>query len=74
MALNKLMPQNLEWFSEMLNGSQTLKLPPSCGDFIFNVVLFNVNLTAPANNSATINSGGNLNITANNTGGNAFTT
>lgn len=55
------------------NGSQTLKLPPSCGDFIFNVGTFQVNLTAPANNSATIiNSGGNLNITATNTGGNAF--
>ncbi|MCK6650607.1 MAG: alpha-amylase, partial [Bacteroidia bacterium] len=52
------------------NGSQTLKLPPSCGDFIFNVGTFQVNLTAPANNSATIiNSGGNLNISATNTGG-----
>ena len=55
------------------NGSQTLKLPPSCGDFIFNVGTFQVNLTAPSNNSATIiNSGGNLNITATNTGGNAL--
>jgi 1,4-alpha-glucan branching enzyme len=54
------------------NGSQTLKLPPSCGDFIFNVGTFQVNLTAPANNSSTIiNSGGNLTISANNTGGNA---
>ncbi len=54
------------------NGSQTLKLPPSCGDFIFNVGTFQVNLTAPANNSSTIiNSGGNLTIAANNTGGNA---
>ena len=52
------------------SGSQTLKLPPSCGDFIFNVGTFQVNLTTPANNSATImNSGGNLNITATNTGG-----
>ena len=54
------------------NGSQTLKLPPSCDDFIFNVGTFQVNLTAPANNSSTIiNSGGNLNIVATNTGGNA---
>lgn len=54
------------------NGSQTLKLPPSCGDFIFNVGTFQLNLTAPANNSATIiNSGGSLNVSANNTGGNA---
>ena len=52
------------------NGSQTLKLPPTCGDFIFNVGTFQVNLTAPVNNSSTIiNSGGNLNITATNTGG-----
>jgi 1,4-alpha-glucan branching enzyme len=52
------------------NGSQTLKLPPVCGDFIFNVGTFQVNLTAPLNNSSTIiNSGGNLNITATNTGG-----
>ena len=52
------------------NGSQTLKLPPTCGDFIFNVGTFQVNLTAPLNNSSTIiNSGGNLNITATNTGG-----
>lgn len=54
------------------NGSQTLKLPPTCGDFIFNVGTFQVNLTAPLNNSSTIiNSGGNLNITATNTGGTA---
>lgn len=52
------------------NGSQTLKLPPTCGDFIFNVGTFQVNLTNPVNNSATIlNSGGSLNITATNTGG-----
>jgi 1,4-alpha-glucan branching enzyme len=52
------------------NGSQTLKLPPSCGDFIFNVGTFQLNLTSPANNSATIiASGGSLNINANNTGG-----
>ena len=55
------------------NGSQTLKLPPPvCSDFIFNVGTFQVNLTAPLNNSSTIiNSGGNLNITATNTGGTA---
>jgi len=54
------------------NGSQTLKLPPSCGDFIFNVGAFQLNLISPANNSATIiNSGGSLLIAANNTGGSA---
>lgn len=54
------------------NGSQTLKLPPSCGDFIFNVGTFQVNLTSPANNSATImNAGGNLTISGTNTGGSA---
>jgi len=54
------------------NGSQTLKLPPSCSDFIFNVGAFQLNLTSPVNNSATImNSGGSLLIAANNTGGNA---
>lgn len=55
------------------NGSQTLKLPPACGDFIFNIGTLQVNLATPLNNSATvINSGGNLNIAASNTGGNAF--
>ena len=58
------------------DGTKTLKLqippPASCGDFIFNVGTFQVNLTAPLNNSSTIiNSGGNLNITATNTGGTA---
>ena len=53
-------------------GSQTLKLAPACTDFIFNVGTFQLALTSPANNSATIlNPGGNLNIAANNTGGNA---
>ena len=53
-------------------GSQTLKLPPSCGDFIFNVGTYQVNLTSPVNNSNTvISSGGNLMISATNTGGNA---
>ena len=53
-------------------GSQTIKQAPSCGDFIFNVGTFQVNLTSPANNSATIiNANGSLNIAANNTGGNA---
>lgn len=53
-------------------GSQTLKLAPSCSDFIFNVGLFQSSLTAPALNSTTIlNSGGNLTIQANNTNGNA---
>lgn len=57
------------------NGSQELKKPltPSgCGDFIFNVGTFQVNLTSPNNNSTTIiSSGGNLNIAATNIGGNA---
>lgn len=54
------------------NGSQTLKLPPSCGDFIFNVGTFQVNLTSPGNNSSSIiNSGGNISVSATNTGGNA---
>ncbi|MGZ9735106.1 alpha-amylase family glycosyl hydrolase [Flavobacterium sp. GNP002] len=54
------------------NGSQTLKLAPSCSDFIFNVGLFQVTLTAPEeNNSTIISSGGSLNIAASNTGGNA---
>lgn len=53
-------------------GSQTLKLMPACSDFIFNVGTFQLALTSPANNSATIiNSGGSLAIAANNTGGNA---
>ncbi len=57
------------------NGSQELKKPqtPSgCGDFIFNVGTFQLNLTSPVNNSTTIiNAGGSLNISATNTGGNA---
>ncbi len=53
-------------------GSQTLKLPPSCGDFIFNVGTFQVTLNSPANNSTTIvNPGGSLNVSATNTNGNA---
>jgi len=41
-------------------------------DMFANVGAFQLNLTAPAQNSATIlSSGGSLNITANNTGGNA---
>ena len=53
-------------------GTQTQKLAPGCGDFIFNVGTFQVNLTAPALNSTTVlNSGGNLNIAATCTGGNA---
>ena len=54
------------------NGSQTLKLPPSCGDFIFNVGTFQVNLSTPTNDSTTIiNSGGSIAIAASNTGGTA---
>ena len=51
-------------------GSQTLKLAPGCNDFIFNVGLFQANLTSPAANSAAIiTSGSLLNIAANNTNG-----
>ena len=51
-------------------GTQTLKKPTTCSDFIFNVGLFQVNLTAPVANSTTIvNSVGNLTVTANNTNG-----
>ncbi|MFY0482749.1 alpha-amylase family glycosyl hydrolase [Flavobacterium sp. PLA-1-15] len=57
------------------NGSQELKkqqTPSGCGDFIFNIGAFQLNLTSPVNNSTTImNAGGNLNIAATNTGGNA---
>ncbi|MBA0882702.1 alpha-amylase family glycosyl hydrolase [Flavobacterium undicola] len=54
------------------DGTQTLKLAPSCSDFIFNVGLFQVTLTSPAANSSTIiSSGGSLNIQAANTNGNA---
>jgi 1,4-alpha-glucan branching enzyme len=45
---------------------------PQSTDYFINVGAFQVNLTAPAQNSTTIiNSGGNFNITATNTGGNA---
>ena len=51
-------------------GTQEMKLAPSCTDFIFNVGTYQVNLTAPVNNSSTIiNSGGSLQVTATNTGG-----
>ncbi len=51
-------------------GSQTLKMAPSCGDFIFNVGLFQVALNSPAANSSTIvNPGGSLNVAATNTNG-----
>lgn len=53
-------------------GSQTLKLPPSCGDFIFNVGTFQLTLNSPVNNSTTIVSpGGSLVVSATNTNGNA---
>ncbi|HEY0092548.1 MAG TPA: alpha-amylase family glycosyl hydrolase, partial [Flavobacterium sp.] len=52
------------------NGSQTLKLAPSCSDFIFNVGTFQVTLNSPANNSTTvISAGGSLSINASNTNG-----
>ena len=51
-------------------GSQTLKLAPACNDFIFNVGLFQVNLTSPAANSSTIvSSGTSITVAANNTNG-----
>ena len=54
-------------------GSQTLKLSAGgCNDFIFNVGLFQTNLTSPSANSATIlPSGSSLTIAANNTNGTA---
>ena len=53
-------------------GSQTLKLAPSCGDFIFNVGYFQSTLIAPAANSTTvIPSGGSRSVSASNTNGNA---
>ncbi|MFN3942198.1 MAG: alpha-amylase family glycosyl hydrolase [Flavobacterium sp.] len=46
--------------------------PSGCGDHIYNVGTFQLNLTAPLNNSTTILSpGGNLAVAANNTGGTA---
>jgi hypothetical protein len=54
------------------SGTQTLKAPPTCGDFFFNVGSFQVALNSPANNSTTIlSSGGSLNVSATNTNGNA---
>ena len=51
-------------------GTQTLKLAPTCNDFIFNVGLFQVNLTSPAANSSTIvSSGTSITVAANNTNG-----
>jgi len=53
------------------DGSQEFK-DNGCNDFFFDVGTFQVTLTAPVVNSASIlNSGDNLNITATNTGGNA---
>lgn len=52
------------------SGSATLKLAPTCKDFIFNVGNFQVNLTSPIQNSTTIlTSGGSLSIAATNTNG-----
>ena len=51
-------------------GSQTLKLAPSCGDFIFNVGLFQVSMTTPTPGSTTIiNSGGTVSFLGSNTNG-----
>ncbi len=53
------------------NGSQEFK-DNGCNDFFFDVGSFQVTLTNPAANSASIlNSGSNLSISATNTGGNA---
>jgi glycosidase len=52
-------------------GSQTLKLAPSCNDFIFNVGYFQVALTSPLANTTLINSGGSITVAATNTNGNA---
>ncbi len=54
-------------------GTQTLKKAlPACGDFIFDVGLFQTSLTVPAENSTTLlNSGGSRAIQASNTNGNA---
>ena len=53
-------------------GTQTLKKPTACSDFIFNVGFFQINLTAPIANSTTIlNSGGSLPVAATNTNGTA---
>lgn len=54
------------------NGQGEMKNPVAgaCQDFFINVGSFQVNLTAPANNSSQIiATGGNLNVAANNTGG-----
>lgn len=52
------------------NGSQTLKLAPSCSDFFVNVGSFQVTLTSPVENSTSIiSSGASFNIVATNTGG-----
>lgn len=51
-------------------GSQTLKKPTSCGDFIFNVGMFQVTMVSPLVNSSTIlASGSSLSIQATNTNG-----
>jgi hypothetical protein len=54
-------------------GTQTLKKAlPACGDFIFDVGLFQTSLSVPAENSTTlINSGDSRTIQASNTNGNA---
>ena len=52
------------------SGSQTLKLAPSCNDFIFNVGAFQVIMTSPSQNSTSIiNSGGSLSIAVSNANG-----
>ncbi|WP_298222123.1 alpha-amylase family glycosyl hydrolase [Flavobacterium sp.] len=51
-------------------GTQTLKKPTTCSDFIFNVGLFQTTLATPPVNSTTIiNSGGSRSVQASNTNG-----
>lgn len=52
------------------NGSQELKAN-GCSDFIFNVGVFQANLTSPNMQTTILNSGESLVISANNTNGNA---
>lgn len=54
------------------SGNQEMKNPPSCQDFIYNVGNFQVTLLShTVNTSYLINSGSDVNIVAQNTGGNA---
>ena len=53
-------------------GTQTLKKPTACSDFIFNVGFFQTTMIAPAENSTTIiASGGSRSVQCSNTNGSA---